>query len=71
MPHLPPDHQAAHARLVKWLESHGESIEAAKADIARWEQGEGSPENIERQMRAELKKLEEKEAQLKRESKVN
>jgi ankyrin repeat protein len=32
----PPEQQAKFHELVKWLEDHGESYEAAKADRARW-----------------------------------
>jgi hypothetical protein len=32
-----PEQRAGFHELVKWLEDHGESYEAAKADIARWD----------------------------------
>jgi ankyrin repeat protein len=32
-----PEQRARFRDLVKWLEDHGESYEAAKADIARWD----------------------------------
>jgi hypothetical protein len=37
-----PEQQAKFHELVKWLEDHGESYEAAKADIARWDSWSGA-----------------------------
>ena len=38
----PPEQRAKFHELVKWLEDHGESYEAAKADIARWDSWSGA-----------------------------
>ena len=37
-----PEQKAKFHELVKWLEDHGESYEAAKADIARWDSWSGA-----------------------------
>jgi ankyrin repeat protein len=37
-----PEQRAGFHELVKWLEDHGESYEAAKADIARWDSWSGA-----------------------------
>jgi len=37
-----PEQRAGFHALVKWLEDHGESYEAAKADIARWDSWSGA-----------------------------
>jgi hypothetical protein len=36
-----PEQRSTFQKLVKWLEDHGESYEAAKADIARWDSWSG------------------------------
>ncbi len=40
--HYTPEQRAGFHELVKWLEDHGESYEAAKADIARWDSWSGA-----------------------------
>jgi uncharacterized protein len=37
-----PEQRAGFHELVKWLEDHGESYEAAKADIERWDSWSGA-----------------------------
>jgi len=36
-----PEQRSTFQKLVKWLEDHGESYEAAKTDIARWDSWSG------------------------------
>jgi ankyrin repeat protein len=47
-----PEQKAKFHELVKWLEDHGESYEAAKADIARWDSWSGA--TFRRKMDAEI-----------------
>jgi hypothetical protein len=39
---LTPQMQADREAVIKWLEDHGESYEAAKADIERWDSWSGA-----------------------------
>jgi hypothetical protein len=39
---LTPQMRADRDAVIKWLEDHGESYEAAKADIARWDSWSGA-----------------------------
>jgi hypothetical protein len=48
------EHQAGFHELVRWLEDHGESYEAAKADIARWDSWSRSTGEFRRKMDAEI-----------------
>jgi hypothetical protein len=47
-----PEQRAGFHELVKWLEDHGESYEAAKADIARWDSWSGA--TYDQKMAAEI-----------------
>ena len=49
---LTPQMQADRAAVIKWLEDHGESYEAAKADIARWDSWSGA--TYDQKMAAEI-----------------
>ncbi len=49
-----PEQQAKFHELVKWLEDHGESYEAAKADIARWDSWSRTTGEFRRKMDAEI-----------------
>ncbi len=51
---LTPQMQADRAAVIKWLEDHGESYEAAKADIARWDSWGRSTGEYDREMSAEI-----------------
>jgi hypothetical protein len=49
-----PEQRAGFHQVVKWLEDHGESYEAAKADIARWDSWSRSTGEFRRKMDAEI-----------------
>jgi hypothetical protein len=49
-----PEQRAKFHELVKWLEDHGESYEAAKADIARWDSWSRTTGEFRRKVDAEI-----------------
>jgi hypothetical protein len=57
-----PKQAADYEKLVKWLEDHDESLEAAKTDFRRWESWHGAPGEFERKMDAEVAEREAREA---------
>jgi hypothetical protein len=62
-----PQQAADYQKLVNWLESHGESMEVAKADIKRWQSyNSTTPDEFRRKMDAEIAQREAREAAEKR-----
>ena len=51
---LTPQMRADRDAVIKWLEDHGESYEAAKADIARWDSWSRTTGEFRRKMDAEI-----------------
>ncbi len=51
---LTPQMQADREAVIKWLEDHGESYEAAKADIERWDSWSRTTGEFRRKMDAEI-----------------
>lgn len=49
-----PEQREGFREVVKWLEDHGESYEAAKADIARWDSWSRTTGEFRRKMDAEI-----------------
>jgi hypothetical protein len=58
---------ADYAKLVDWLEAHGESIAAAKADIKRWQSWGITSGEYRRKMDAEIAERKAREAKQARE----
>jgi hypothetical protein len=51
---LTPQMRADRDAVIKWLEDHGESYEAAKADIARWDSWGRTTGEYSQKMAAEI-----------------
>ena len=54
LPHYTPQQKADYQELVQWLESHGESVEGARADIKRWDSWSRTTGEYRRRMDAEI-----------------
>jgi ankyrin repeat protein len=57
-----PQQRADYKKLVKWLEDHGESVEAANADIKRWASWDHASGEYRRKMDAEIAAREARQA---------
>jgi hypothetical protein len=66
-----PQQRQDFAKLVEWLDEHGESIEQAKADNARWESWSMTTGEYQRKMAAEVAARKAREARAAREKAAN
>jgi hypothetical protein len=54
LPHCTPKQRADYQKLLNWLVEHGESVEAARADMKRWASWSQTTGEFRRKMDAEV-----------------